>query len=115
MKQHYRPDRTWKNIWSALRISGDKPIILSCKECPEGLALKDRRCLSLLIFLCNTLGGLLAIALYVLFIPAEWSKAGKLLVAVLVIVFYVGPLSIVPILLSFRISKLWVPARAIDS
>ena len=63
MKGRYHPDWTWKNIWTIMRSNKRSTIVLSCRDCPNGLSPNGKfpRIVSLLSY---SLGFLLAMALH---------------------------------------------------
>lgn len=110
-KHSYNPDLTWKNVRTVLRSNRKSRIVLSCKECPEGISPKKKYYFGGICFLCYTLGFLLVNALRVWIIPIEWSIAIKILVSFLALFICSLPLSSILIFLSFSLSE-WEPSEA---
>ena len=114
-KQNYTPDRTWKNVWAVLRPKRNKTLILTCKECPEGVSPKEKKYISIISFLCYTLGFILTIVLQAFVFPEEWCKTVKALLSILALMISCLPLAAIPVLLSFNISRWWGPANQSNS
>ena len=114
-KQYYTPDRTWKNVWTVLRSKRSSPLVLACKKCTEGVSPKEKKYLSVIVFLCYSIGFLLPIILRIFVFPERWSKTIKTLVSILVLLSSWLPFASIPVLISFHFPKLWVPATVSQS
>ena len=120
MKGRYHPDWTWKNIWTIMRSNKRSTIVLSCRDCPNGLSPNGKfpRIVSLLSY---SLGFLLAMALHdrisylaAIIAPASGSEIIRRCIGCLIMLlsaFVIIPI-IAPIiaLLSFCL-PIWTPAE----
>lgn len=115
--QKYTPDRTWKNVWTILRSTNKSAIVLSCKECPQGVSPKSGHYSKTMGFLLYSLGYFTVLFFLNLFSVFEDSTASEGMIKTIRIILCALTsilcwVTVVPIIVfvSFRVSK-WVPAQ----
>ena len=117
MQKIYNPDRTLKNamlIMSSIKSSG---VVLSCKNCAQGVSPKDRGYLIAAVVLCSIIltGSYgLSIILFNSIVSSAWSVHLKRLCVLLSTIALCSALFPVGVLLTLSFSK-WVPRDQIQN
>ena len=117
-KQHFTPDRTWKNIMTVLRSKNNSVIVLSCKKHKNGVSPKCTYYNIALLFVCNFIGFIFctsfhdcAFLIVEMVAPTNFSDKTNSLIATILLALCWLLIALITVLLSFCISK-WIPAEA---
>lgn len=114
MKKNYIPDRTWKNAWQIIRSKKNPAIVLSCKNCPQGVSPKGKGYYYAGLFLAGTINvGLISFFEIFLDYPKEWCSFFKNFCACLLTLACDVVVAPVCVLLTLRFSR-WVPTQLLS-